>query len=151
MSEAWDPYAVKASWVAVFILFLLWWLAHAFRAFFHKSTSVHVEEGIVTTEKSAVVDNESKAHRVRRLARHFRDGLLFLLTAVALNTVARGPFGATNSFAWIFTGIWIILAALQYFAPRRERLLAILKFMDIILLVALISDAFAHPANLRAA
>lgn len=140
--NSWNPYDVKASWVAVFLLLLLWWLTYIPLALFPRRKE-RTEDGILI---SGDADEDTRNGRLRRLHRHFRDGLLFLLTSTALDTVANGPYGATNALTWIFTSIWLILALLKYFT-KWDRLITILSFLDLVLVVGIISNAFAHEAN----
>ena len=156
-SATWDPYDLKGSWVAVFLLFLFWWLAHI-PPLFHKSEHAEAaggkgvdEEASPPTSPLPPVDGEYTNYpqhhsRSKRVAKHFRDGLLFLLTAIAITFAASGPPGATNTLSWIFAALWILLGILMYFFKWR-RLLKFLSLLDLVLLIALISNAFAHPAT----
>jgi len=140
----------KASWVAVFILFLLWWLARIPKLFASKEDVT--EEAAVDTPGKDIEGHEAYAYsgkeeRTRSVERHFRDGLIFLITAVAIQSLANGPRGASNALAWIFTGFWILIGIARYFL-RKRRVLELLSLLDVILLVALISNAFAHPRNI---
>ena len=143
----WNAYDVKASWVAVFLLFLFWWLTH-FLCTLTPKRRAKTEEGVITVGSSH--DEDDRTSRLLKVARHFRDGLLFLLTAVTLDTVANGPYAAANALTWIFTGIWLIIGALKYFT-KWDRLIPMVEFFDLILLVALISNAFAYSGDVAAA
>lgn len=137
--EDWNPYDIKASWVAVFLLLILWWLSLVPLVFFH-SSSGKVEEGLTTTQPT-----DEREERWRRIACHFRDGLLFLLTATTLTVIAAGPPGATNTLAWIFTAFWILIGFAMIFVKWR-RVMNALAFTNIILIIAIISNSFAHSA-----
>lgn len=154
MSGAWDAYDLKASWVAVFILFLLWWLSMVPGILFgdgsgHSPKTGDEEgdggggSGSGTMEVTGI---EGKHRRWKRVARHFREGTLWLLASIALAFAAAAPPGATNALAWVFTGLWIILGILMFFI-KTPRVMNLLAFLFLILLVALISNAFAHSGG----
>jgi hypothetical protein len=138
--RAWGHYDLKASWVAIFLLLILWWLS-LIPLMFEKGADTTKEEGVTTT--SPVDDDHTD--RFQRVARHFRDGLLFLLASITITVIAAGPVGTTNALAWVFTSFWIIIGGLMLLFKWR-RLLTLLSFLDLVLLIALVSDAFAHPS-----
>lgn len=135
----WNPLDVKASWVAVFLLLILWWLSYIPFMFISDKSS-KTEDGAVI---QPIEDGTERESRFRRIARHFRDGTLFLLAAISIDTIAAGPPGATNALAWVYTSLWIILGVLMYFFKWR-RVISLLAFLDLILLIALISNSFGH-------
>ncbi|PJF19545.1 hypothetical protein PSACC_00636 [Paramicrosporidium saccamoebae] len=135
-SGDWSPYDVKASWVAVFVMFIFWWLSYLPLLF--TSNDRKPEDGVIMTPIE-----DGREGRFRRISKHFRDGTLILVAATSISAIAAGPYGATNALTWIFLAFWIILAVLMMFFKWR-RLFNLLIFLDLILPVALISNAFAH-------
>lgn len=141
MGGAWRAYDAKASWVAVFLLLILWWLSHVPRMFTRRTK---LEEGESPTTVSGHSEEDEMQRKFKMVYGHFRDGTMYLLAAVAIDTIAAGPYGATNALAWIFTGFWIILGGMLYFF-KWQRVYNLLAFLDLVLVIALISNAFAHP------
>ena len=149
MSGPWSSYDIKASWVAVFILFLLWWLSMLPGIFFGDHDAGTTGDKVDEEGGGAgggMDHTEGGNRRWKRMARHYREGVLWLLTSVALAFAAAAPPGATNALAWIFTGLWIIMGILMFFV-KTPRVMNLLAFLTLILLVALISNAFAHSGG----
>lgn len=138
--SAWNDYDIKASWVAVFLLLLFWWLSYVPLMF--ASGSKKSEDSYGTPVE---VEDEQK-RRFQRIAHHFRDGLTFLLAATVIDFAAAGPPDASNALAWVFTAIWTILAVLMVFV-KWYRLVNLLAFLDLILIVAIVSNAFANASG----
>jgi len=84
------PGDLKASWIAIFILFLIWWLAMLPRFYY---SFLKVREDAEDTGQAAKV---SRAHKAYNRA---RDGVLLLLTATAISFAGAGDVGATNALA----------------------------------------------------
>jgi len=86
------PGDLKASWVALFILFLIWWLAMLPRFYysFLKPTDIEAED-------AGQMAKVSRAHKAYNRA---RDGVLLLLTAIAISFAGAGDVGATNALAY---------------------------------------------------
>ena len=80
----------KAAWVAIFILFLLWWLAMLPRFFY---SFLKKRDDAEDTEQAAKI---SRAHKAYNRA---RDGVLLLLTPVAISFAGAGNTAATNALA----------------------------------------------------
>lgn len=139
----WGTFDMKSSWVAVFLLLILWWLS-LIPSMLSESAGEGEGDGKVEDGATVQPSEHGYSNRSRKVARHFRDGLLFLLTSVGIAWIASAPEGATNALAWIFTAFWIILGIMLMFIKWR-RLLNALAFLDLVLLIALISNAFAHP------
>ncbi len=86
------PGDLKASWVAIFILFLIWWLAMLPR-FYYSFLKVREEDA----EDSGMAAKVSRAHKAYNRA---RDGVLLLLTAIMISFAGAGDVGATNALAY---------------------------------------------------
>lgn len=138
----WAAYDLKGSWVAVFLLLVLWWLSLLLHLFHGSSSN---PEKMAEAGGPVPSPEEEGQRRSKRVSKHFRDGLLFLLASIAIAFVAAAPQGATNALAWIFTAFWVLLGIAMLFVKMR-RVMTILAFLDLILLIALISNAFAHAA-----
>lgn len=141
----WDPYDLKGSWVAVFLLLIFWWLSLLLHLFHSTSSSSSSPEKMAEAGAPLPAPEEEGRRRSQRISKHFRDGLLFLLTSISIAFVAAAPVGATNALAWIFTAFWFILGVAMFFVKLR-RIMTLLAFLDLVLLIALISNAFAHAA-----
>lgn len=84
------PGDLKASWIAIFILFLIWWLTMLPRFYY---SYLKTREDAEDTGQAAKV---SRAHKAYNRA---RDGVLLLLTAIAISFAGAGDVGATNALA----------------------------------------------------
>ena len=127
------PGDLKASWVAIFVLFLLWWLAMLPR-FYYSYLKVRDD-----AEDSGEAAKVSRAHKAYSRA---RDGVLLLLTAVLISFAGAGDVGATNALAYLFMASWIIVVVLSYFVDSKK-LFTVLEFLATTFLVALIIMVWA--------
>lgn len=98
------PGDLKASWIAIFILFLFWWLAMLPRFYysFLKPSDVDMEDS----------GQQAKVSRAHKAYNRARDGVLLLLTAIAISFAGAGDVGATNALAYTFSSAYILLMAL---------------------------------------
>lgn len=87
---SWAKGDLHAAWVAIFILFLLWWLAMLPRFYY---SFLKERDDAEDTGQAAKV---TRAHKAYNRA---RDGVLLLLTAVAISFAGAGDTGATNALA----------------------------------------------------
>lgn len=122
------PGDLHASWVAVWILFLLWWLTMLPRFYY---SYLKPREDAEDTGQAAKI---SRAHKAYNRA---RDGVLLLLTAVTISFAGAGNEAATNALAYIFMAFWIVIVIMSYFIDSKK-LFTILEFLSTILLVALV-------------
>jgi ABC-type multidrug transport system fused ATPase/permease subunit len=144
----------KAAWVAIFILFLLWWFAMIPR-FFYSFLKKRDDAGGEDTEQAAKV---SRAHKAYNRA---RDGVLLLLVAVTISFAGAANTAATNAlayiemvvmhglivlFRYIFMALWITVVGLSYFFDSKK-LFTVLEFLGMALLVALIIMVWGSAAG----
>ena len=79
---------MKASWVAIFVLFLLWWLSYLPKLF--------------TSRFKTDEDGEIRLSRIQRTNELARDGTILLTIAVLISFAGRSSVGATDALrqAW---------------------------------------------------
>lgn len=146
------PGDLKASWVTVFILFLIWWLAMLPRFYysFLKPTDIEAED-------AGQLAKISRAHKAYNRA---RDGVLLLLTSIVIAFAGAADVAATNalayllvrfyfrqlSFRYIFMSFWIVIVIMSYFYDSKK-LFTVLEFTATLFLVALIITAWATAAG----
>lgn len=130
-----------ASWVAIFVLLIIWWLSYVPRIFTSRSTKPIESQAVA---QSGMQRESSTTMALDRTVEHYREGLLFLLTAVVISFTLGAPPYASNALAWVFTAIWILLGIYVYFG-KSGKIVALLQFADLVLIIALISNAFARP------
>lgn len=135
----WTDY--KASWVAIFILLLFLWLSYIPVMLRGKRSEIDNESPAVV--QSRIISKDIINCDLRLTIEHFQVGLIFLLTAVIITFTLAAPPATSNTLAWIFTAFWIAIGVLVYF-DRWLRLTALLQFIDIIIIIAMISNAFAR-------
>jgi hypothetical protein len=85
------PGDMKASWVAIFILLIIWWLAMLPR-FYYSYLKVRDD-----AEDSGQAAKVSRAHKAYNRA---RDGVVLLLTAVVISFAGAANVAATNALAY---------------------------------------------------
>lgn len=95
----------KASWVAIFVLLIIWTLTLIPR--FYYSMIKNKEDDLVKM---------SRAYNAYDTA---RDGVLLLTLSTVISFAGRAAEGATNALHWVFFGIWLILIALCYFTESK--------------------------------
>ena len=96
------PGDLKASWVAIFILFILWWLTvipKFFQSYFSKEPSSAGKEGDGSASAADDTAPPSKLSRAHKAYNRARDGVLWLLTAVTISFAGQGNEAATNALA----------------------------------------------------
>jgi hypothetical protein len=130
MGEGFAPGDQKASFVAIFVLFLLWWLSYLPRLF---SSRYKTDE-----------NGEVRISRLQRTNDLARDGTLLLTIAVLIAFAGYSNVAATNTLSWIFLSIWVLILGLSYFrAKEPSKLINVMEFTGTTVLVALIITAFS--------
>lgn len=80
------PGDMKASWVAIFVLFLLWWLTYLPKMF---------SQRFKTDD-----DGDVRLSRLQRTNELARDGTLLLTIAVLISFAGYSSEGATNALRY---------------------------------------------------
>lgn len=107
------PGDVKASWVALYTLSLIWFLTFIPKFFVG-----------VLHRKDGDPDNvaQTRSHRAFSIA---RDGVLLLLLSTALAFAGRATSDGINVMNWLFFVTWLLAIAMAYFVDSRKVLTAI--------------------------
>lgn len=102
------PGDFKASWIALYTLFLIWFLTFIpkfFVGFLHR--------------KDGDPDNlaQTRSHRAFSIA---RDGVLLLLVSTALAFAGKATSDTINTLNWLFFVTWVIAIGMAYFVDSRK-------------------------------